>query len=126
MAGALVLGIAWQGWSISAAEYDVTRHGMDGDGVTLNTLALQTLIDHCVTEGGGTLHFPAGDYLTHREVACGVLCIRGREEDCKYRPLPRRFPAESPALSERPAVTSVLWSATDWHRFASTWQLTCH
>ena len=61
MAAALVLGIALQGWSVSAAEYDVTRHGVVGDGATLNTSALQTLIDHCATQGGGTLHFPAGD-----------------------------------------------------------------
>jgi polygalacturonase len=42
---------------------DVTGHGVRGDGVTLNTPALQTLIDRC-GESGGTLQFPAGRYLT--------------------------------------------------------------
>jgi len=43
---------------------DVTRSGVVGDGITLNTVALQRAIDSCSAQGGGTLAFPAGRYLT--------------------------------------------------------------
>jgi polygalacturonase len=43
---------------------DVTRAGVVGDGVTLNTTAIQQAIDTCSAQGGGTLAFPAGRYLT--------------------------------------------------------------
>ncbi|TMU57687.1 glycoside hydrolase family 28 protein [Flagellimonas algicola] len=45
-------------------EYEVTGHGVVGDGLTLNTNALQTLIEQVAQKGGGTLVFPAGDYLS--------------------------------------------------------------
>ncbi len=43
---------------------DVTTLGISPDGTTLNTTALQKLIDDLSTSGGGTLHFPPGTYLT--------------------------------------------------------------
>jgi len=43
---------------------NVLEHGVLADGVTLNTQALQALIDRCAETGGGTLLFPAGRYLT--------------------------------------------------------------
>jgi polygalacturonase len=41
-----------------------TEFGIVGDGVTLNTSALQKLIDTCSANGGGTVALPAGRYLT--------------------------------------------------------------
>lgn len=38
--------------------------GIVGDGVTLNTDAIQRAIDRCAAVGGGTLTLPAGRYLT--------------------------------------------------------------
>lgn len=38
--------------------------GVVGDGVTLNTAAIQKVIDDCSAGGGGTVRFPAGKYLT--------------------------------------------------------------
>lgn len=43
---------------------DATKAGIIGDGTTLNTAGLQKAIDDCSASGGGTIHFPAGRYLT--------------------------------------------------------------
>ncbi|MGN6368843.1 MAG: glycoside hydrolase family 28 protein [Phycisphaerae bacterium] len=43
---------------------DVTTAGIKNDGTTLNTTALQKLIDDSSAAGGATLHFPPGKYLT--------------------------------------------------------------
>jgi polygalacturonase len=47
-----------------AQPLDVTKSGVVGDGVTLNTSAIQQVIDTCSAQGGGTLAFPAGRYIT--------------------------------------------------------------
>jgi polygalacturonase len=43
---------------------DATTAGVIGDGTTLDTVSIQTAIDHCAAAGGGTVTFPAGRYLT--------------------------------------------------------------
>jgi len=47
-----------------AQTLDVTRFGAIGNGKTLNTRALQAAIDSCSRQGGGTVLFPAGTFLT--------------------------------------------------------------
>src|SRR5690554_5080816 len=44
--------------------YNVTEHGIIGDGSTMNTKALRSLIDLCSEKGGGTVYFPPGKYFT--------------------------------------------------------------
>ena len=44
--------------------YNVTRFGAVGDGEKLDTEALQSAIDACTKEGGGTVVLPAGIYLS--------------------------------------------------------------
>ncbi|MGB8648500.1 MAG: glycosyl hydrolase family 28 protein [Anaerolineae bacterium] len=38
--------------------------GAKGDGVTLDTAAIQSAIDSCTGQGGGAVYLPPGDYLT--------------------------------------------------------------
>jgi len=42
----------------------VRDFGAAGDGVTLDTRAIQSAIDACTNLGGGTVYLPPGDYLT--------------------------------------------------------------
>ena len=44
--------------------YNVVEYGISGDGTTMNTRAFQSLIDTCSKNGGGTVYFPPGDFLT--------------------------------------------------------------
>lgn len=51
---------------------DVRTAGAAGDGVRLDTRALQNAIDACAGSGGGTVRLPAGRYLS------GTLFLRSR------------------------------------------------
>jgi hypothetical protein len=44
--------------------YNITDFGAIGDGVTLNTVAIQKAIDTCAHENGGTVLVPAGEFVT--------------------------------------------------------------
>ena len=52
--------------SVSAQDifYNVLDYGVKGDGKTNNTKAINATIDAAVKQGGGTVYFPAGDYLS--------------------------------------------------------------
>ena len=50
--------------SPSAPVFDVRNYGAKGDGVTLNTAALNKTIEACAKAGGGTVYVPAGKYLS--------------------------------------------------------------
>ena len=54
------------------ARAGVRDFGAVGDGVRLDTAAIQKAIDACSAAGGGTLYFPAGRYLT------GTLLLKSR------------------------------------------------
>lgn len=49
--------------SKSNREYNIKEHGVKGDG-SIETTALQTLIDKAARQGGGTIVIPAGEYLS--------------------------------------------------------------
>ncbi|MFO1450082.1 MAG: glycoside hydrolase family 28 protein [Opitutaceae bacterium] len=48
----------------SGRDHLITDHGARGDGVTLNTVALQRVIDDAHAAGGGRVVLPAGRFLT--------------------------------------------------------------
>jgi polygalacturonase len=49
----------------SAGTFDVKTFGATGGGKTLDTAAINKAIDAAHAAGGGTVLFPAGDYLSH-------------------------------------------------------------
>lgn len=57
----LVLAVA----QIHARDVDVRALGAKGDGRTDDTAAIRRAIEAAVADGGGTVHFPAGDYLSY-------------------------------------------------------------
>lgn len=44
--------------------FDISAFGAKGDGITLNTAAINTAIDRCAEAGGGRVVVPAGRFLT--------------------------------------------------------------
>ena len=44
--------------------YDIRDYGAAVDGKTLCTAAIQQAIDQCAAQGGGTVYFPAGDWVS--------------------------------------------------------------
>ena len=71
VAGAPIVASAQQGAAPSAASspsagiLDVKAFGATGDGKTLDTAAINKAIDAAAAAGGGTVRFPAGDYLSY-------------------------------------------------------------
>ncbi len=50
--------------TLSAKDYKASLFGAKSDGITLNTGSIQYAIDYISKNGGGTLHFYVGRYLT--------------------------------------------------------------
>lgn len=44
--------------------YNIVNYGAKGDGQTLDTAAINRAIDRAAANGGGTVYFPAGTYLS--------------------------------------------------------------
>jgi len=73
MAGLAALGSAAVSFPVAAQEnsklpvqqfFNVKDFGATGDGVTLDTAALNKAIDACNSAGGGTVYLPPGNYLS--------------------------------------------------------------
>ena len=56
-------------------DYDVTYYGAVGDGTTDNRMAIQTTIDRCGSDGGGTVYIPRGTYVLSGPVSLKSNCI---------------------------------------------------
>ena len=44
--------------------YDICKYGAKGDGKTLNTNAINSAIEYCAENGGGTVLIPKGTFLS--------------------------------------------------------------
>ncbi len=53
---------------------NITEFGAIGDGVTVNTKAIQSAIDQCATTGGGRVTVPSGTFI------CGTIYLRNNVE----------------------------------------------
>jgi polygalacturonase len=53
-----------------ASAFNVREHGAVGDGQTLDSPAIQSAIEACAAQGGGTVYLPSGHYLA------GTLFLR--------------------------------------------------
>lgn len=51
-------------WKVPNRIFKVEKYGAKGDGITLNTVAIQKAIDMCSLRGGGVVLFSKGDYVT--------------------------------------------------------------
>lgn len=51
------------GNDLGARVYNVRDHGAKGDGVAVDTAAVQSAIDACTQDGGGTVLVPAGTFV---------------------------------------------------------------
>lgn len=59
---------------VYAKEYVITNFGAEGNGVALNTKAIQTAIDQAFKEGGGKVIIPEGTFLS------GTLALKSNVE----------------------------------------------
>ena len=59
-----ILCLGTYGSTLPEKQYIITDYGAVGDGQTLNTKSIQSAIDSCVSQGGGTLIVPEGVFLT--------------------------------------------------------------
>src|SRR5262249_14361422 len=66
LSSASALAIRTQSGSVergpAGRTFDVKNFGAKGDGVAVDTPAVNKAIDAAATAGGGTVHFPAGTY----------------------------------------------------------------
>ncbi|MDH7487319.1 MAG: glycoside hydrolase family 28 protein [Anaerolineae bacterium] len=78
--------------------FDVRDFGAAGDGLSLDTAAIQRAIDACAMAGGGTVHCGTGTYVT------GALFLRDRvtlELEAGATLLASQDPADYPVIHSR-------------------------
>ncbi|MEX2569394.1 MAG: glycosyl hydrolase family 28-related protein [Cyclobacteriaceae bacterium] len=64
VAGAGSKGFTKQEQAVADGPYNVLNFGAKGDGKTIDTKAIQNTIDKAAEDGGGTVYFPAGTYIS--------------------------------------------------------------
>jgi polygalacturonase len=61
---AIILFISQATLAANPKTYNVLDFGVVADGHTVNTTAIQKLIDDCSAKGGGTVFFPEGKFVS--------------------------------------------------------------
>lgn len=61
---ATILLFSFFGYTVNAKDYDIATYGAKGDGITLNTKAIQEAIDNASTNGGGRVTIPRGRFVS--------------------------------------------------------------
>ncbi len=95
--------------------YKVTDHGVVPGIDTPQTTLLQHLIDRCKAEGGGTIVFPAGSYVSGTLVLCSNITIElelnavlyGSTDEKDY---PHYDPAPIPFYEGRNGIRALLFA----------------
>jgi len=85
--------------------FDVRSYGAAGDGKTLDTPAINRAIDAAAAAGGGTVHFPAGNYVCfsiHLKSKVALYLDQGAT-------IVAADPATDPAQSYDPAESNKPW-----------------
>lgn len=103
LGGAIGAGVAVAAETpVPGAALNVTSQGAAGDGVTMDTAAIQKAIDSCAEAGGGAVYFPAGRFLSgglilrdnvHLYLSAGAVLLGSRrlEDFPVTRPLIRSY-----------------------------------
>jgi polygalacturonase len=60
----IVLNFAYAAAQARTNEFNVKQYGAVGDGINLDSKAINKAIDAAAAAGGGTVYFPAGQYLS--------------------------------------------------------------
>jgi polygalacturonase len=100
-------------WPVPSQTFRVEDFGAVGDGVALNTVAIQKAIDACSAAGGGVVLVHSGDYVTGTlELKSGVMLqvdqgakILGSLHSADY---PDKTPAHSTAMDTILHITKSL------------------
>ena len=82
----------------AAFVFNVKQYGAAGDGQTLDTQAIQSAIDACQAQGGGTVVVPAGAYVI------GALALHSNVTlyvDAGATLLGSEDPADYPVIASR-------------------------
>ncbi len=74
--GLLVPAGLLQAAAATDSYYNVKKYGAKGDGVTIDSQAINKAIDEAAAAGGGTVYFPAGKYASYS--------VRLRDNICLY------------------------------------------
>jgi polygalacturonase len=99
----LFSGAVWAAAAPSAASFNVREFGAVGDGSTKDTAAISRAVSACAAAGGGTVHFPAGRYLTGSiELVSNLTLDIEAGAELLYSP----DPADSPLVRSRWEGTS--------------------
>jgi hypothetical protein len=77
------------------SDYNIVDYGAVGDGVSLNTTAIQQAIDACSQNGGGRVVVPAGQFLT------GTISLR---DDIDFHMTPAATVIGSQKMADYPTL----------------------